>query len=180
MCYFICSQLLPVNVALCNINVVNCYIFQNIPESLIEKVGGKVYTFGSYRLGINAKGELYTRWSWSQSWPLMAISRPVEISSKLLLYCLFWAYGFICRICHSCYLMVDCRWMSDVQCCALFWTVHRRYFLVCHIFLCFLLNLSSHILYGVLLLLIMWLKECSLLALIWFNNLQLVFLLPWY
>lgn len=29
---------------------------KNIPESLIEKVGGKVYTFGSYRLGINAKG----------------------------------------------------------------------------------------------------------------------------
>lgn len=31
-------------------------IKKNIPESLIEKVGGKVYTFGSYRLGINAKG----------------------------------------------------------------------------------------------------------------------------
>jgi len=29
---------------------------QNIPDALIDKVGGKVYTFGSFRLGISAKG----------------------------------------------------------------------------------------------------------------------------
>jgi len=30
---------------------------QNIPDALIDKVGGKVYTFGSFRLGISAKGK---------------------------------------------------------------------------------------------------------------------------
>ena len=32
------------------------YICQNMPESLVETVGGKVYTFGSYRLGVHTKG----------------------------------------------------------------------------------------------------------------------------
>ena len=27
-----------------------------MPESLVETVGGKVYTFGSYRLGVHTKG----------------------------------------------------------------------------------------------------------------------------
>jgi len=31
-------------------------IRKNIPDALIDKVGGKVYTFGSFRLGISAKG----------------------------------------------------------------------------------------------------------------------------
>ena len=29
---------------------------QNIPESQVDQVGGKVYTFGSYRLGVHTKG----------------------------------------------------------------------------------------------------------------------------
>ena len=35
---------------------VDCCCYQNIPDALIDKVGGKVYTFGSFRLGISAKG----------------------------------------------------------------------------------------------------------------------------
>ncbi len=31
-------------------------MFQNMPETLVEQVGGKVYTFGSYRLGVHSKG----------------------------------------------------------------------------------------------------------------------------
>lgn len=31
---------------------------QNIPPSLIENIGGKIFTFGSYRLGVHTKGEL--------------------------------------------------------------------------------------------------------------------------
>lgn len=34
-------------------------ILQNMPESLVDQVGGKVYTFGSYRLGTHTKGKLY-------------------------------------------------------------------------------------------------------------------------
>lgn len=33
------------------------FTHQNMPESLIDQVGGGVYTFGSYRLGVNTKGE---------------------------------------------------------------------------------------------------------------------------
>ena len=31
-------------------------ILQNIPPTMVEKVGGKVFTFGSYRLGVHTKG----------------------------------------------------------------------------------------------------------------------------
>ena len=31
-------------------------MFQNLPESLVDKVGGKLFTFGSYRLGVHTKG----------------------------------------------------------------------------------------------------------------------------
>uniref|UniRef100_A0ABM0MR03 Poly(A) polymerase alpha-like n=1 Tax=Saccoglossus kowalevskii TaxID=10224 RepID=A0ABM0MR03_SACKO len=29
---------------------------KNMPPNVAETVGGKIYTFGSYRLGVNAKG----------------------------------------------------------------------------------------------------------------------------
>ena len=29
---------------------------QNLPQSVIENVGGKIFTFGSYRLGVHTKG----------------------------------------------------------------------------------------------------------------------------
>lgn len=31
-------------------------ISRNMPESVAEQVGGKIYTFGSYRLGVHQKG----------------------------------------------------------------------------------------------------------------------------
>lgn len=31
-------------------------ISRNMPESVAEQVGGKIYTFGSYRLGVHHKG----------------------------------------------------------------------------------------------------------------------------
>ncbi|XP_038116716.1 poly(A) polymerase type 3-like [Culex quinquefasciatus] len=34
----------------------NVSISKNMPELLAEKLGGKIYTFGSYRLGVNHKG----------------------------------------------------------------------------------------------------------------------------
>ena len=30
---------------------------KNIPHNIAEKVGGKIYTFGSYRLGVHTKGK---------------------------------------------------------------------------------------------------------------------------
>ena len=30
---------------------------QNVPENQVDQVGGKVYTFGSYRLGVHTKGK---------------------------------------------------------------------------------------------------------------------------
>lgn len=37
---------------------------QNLPQSVIENVGGKIFTFGSYRLGVHTKGNL----SWVGGW----------------------------------------------------------------------------------------------------------------
>uniref|UniRef100_A0A8B9NMY6 Poly(A) polymerase nucleotidyltransferase domain-containing protein n=1 Tax=Accipiter nisus TaxID=211598 RepID=A0A8B9NMY6_9AVES len=31
---------------------------QNLPPSVVAKVGGKIFTFGSYRLGVHTKGKL--------------------------------------------------------------------------------------------------------------------------
>lgn len=36
--------------------VKDCSVANNIPPQLAEKVGGKIYTFGSYRLGVHHKG----------------------------------------------------------------------------------------------------------------------------
>ena len=30
---------------------------QNMPESVANSVGGKIFTFGSYRLGVHTKGQ---------------------------------------------------------------------------------------------------------------------------
>ena len=32
------------------------HFLQNMPETIATKVGGKVFTFGSYRLGVHTKG----------------------------------------------------------------------------------------------------------------------------
>lgn len=34
-----------------------CLLQQNLPQSVIENVGGKIFTFGSYRLGVHTKGK---------------------------------------------------------------------------------------------------------------------------
>lgn len=34
-----------------------CLFQQNLPQSVIENVGGKIFTFGSYRLGVHTKGK---------------------------------------------------------------------------------------------------------------------------
>lgn len=41
--------------------VLNICIFfkQNLPASLVESVGGKIFTFGSYRLGVHTKGKFF-------------------------------------------------------------------------------------------------------------------------
>lgn len=31
---------------------------QNLPPSVVANVGGKIFTFGSYRLGVHTKGKL--------------------------------------------------------------------------------------------------------------------------
>ncbi|KAF7252082.1 Poly(A) polymerase alpha [Varanus komodoensis] len=31
---------------------------ENLPQSVIENVGGKIFTFGSYRLGVHTKGNV--------------------------------------------------------------------------------------------------------------------------
>lgn len=36
---------------------IRCLFEQNLPQSVIENVGGKIFTFGSYRLGVHTKGK---------------------------------------------------------------------------------------------------------------------------
>jgi hypothetical protein len=38
-------------------------MFQNIPGAQSDSVGGKLYAFGSFELGINAKGSLFVLFS---------------------------------------------------------------------------------------------------------------------
>lgn len=40
----------------CSSSVLTDTFSQNLPVSLIETVGGKIFTFGSYRLGVHTKG----------------------------------------------------------------------------------------------------------------------------
>ena len=35
-------------------------ISQNMPVNIAENVGGKIFTFGSYRLGVHTKGQCLT------------------------------------------------------------------------------------------------------------------------
>ena len=34
-------------------------ISQNMPVNIAENVGGKIFTFGSYRLGVHTKGQCF-------------------------------------------------------------------------------------------------------------------------
>lgn len=45
-------------------------------ESMIETVGGKVYTFGSYRLGVHTKGNCY-----SFSWFILYLKKGADIDT---------------------------------------------------------------------------------------------------
>uniref|UniRef100_A0A803XRC1 Poly(A) polymerase nucleotidyltransferase domain-containing protein n=1 Tax=Meleagris gallopavo TaxID=9103 RepID=A0A803XRC1_MELGA len=51
-------------VVLCKLNnLVKEWIFElgeskNLPPSVVENVGGRIFTFGSYRLGVHTKGKV--------------------------------------------------------------------------------------------------------------------------
>lgn len=68
-------------------NISCWYVFfsQNLPASLIETVGGKIFTFGSYRLGVHTKGtfrfrQLFTSVLWGVG--LIRDSMRVRIKSQ--------------------------------------------------------------------------------------------------
>jgi poly(A) polymerase Pap1 len=44
-------------------------IKNNLPESIANEAGGKVFSFGSYRLGVHGKGNFY----WSFCWRVVSM-----------------------------------------------------------------------------------------------------------
>ena len=57
--YSICITIFTCTVPLllfvsCKLDAVS--FMQNMPESVANSVGGKIFTFGSYRLGVHTKG----------------------------------------------------------------------------------------------------------------------------
>ena len=43
---------------------------KNLPQSVVEKAGGKIFTFGSYRLGVYGPGQSFKSeltWSWADN-----------------------------------------------------------------------------------------------------------------
>jgi poly(A) polymerase len=45
----------------------NVSLAKNVPPEIVETVGGRVHTFGSYRLGVHSKGKIRSRISFSHT-----------------------------------------------------------------------------------------------------------------